>query len=361
MEPAKNELKVRSYSPAHLEVLIEDILRRATTHAALATAHARGRDDRHFADQLAVGEMRSILNQLLPVGAEVIIGEGERDEAPMLYIGERLGPNQDQPPQLLIAVDPLEGTNLAARWMPGAICVIAAALVGEGTLWAGVDGYMDKFVTGKKIADGFKSLLANYPYSPYVLDRPIEETVKLISEFTGKPITSIVAEVLDRPRNAELVNRLRRAHTQVRLISDGDVTSAWRAISDDEEVDFYMGIGAAPEGVLAAAMVNVAGGYMEGRCWFDNTSKGDSQRERLHQLAIDTNKVFTVDELASGHVIFAFTAVTDSMIPGVSYKTGGVAHTHTIVGRSRSRTYYRIEGTHNNPPGPPSNWPNGQV
>lgn len=349
-------LPVRDYPPSDIEVLVEDVLRRATTHAALATAHARGRDDRHFADQLAVTEMRSILNQLLPVGAEVVIGEGERDEAPMLYIGERLGPNKKTPPELLIAVDPLEGTNLAARWMPGAICVIAAVLVGEGTLWGGVDGYMEKFVVGKNIADGLKQLDPE-GRSQYVLDRPVEETITLISEFTGKPVTSIVAEILDRPRNSELVQRLRKLQVQVRLISDGDVTSAWRALDEDEEVDFSMGIGAAPEGVLAAAMTNVAGGYMEGRCWFDGTAKGELQRQRLQQRGTDTDKVFTVDDLASGSVIFAFTAVTDSMIPGVSYRSGGIAHTHTIVGRSRTGTYYRIEGTHKNPPPPPSSWP----
>lgn len=358
-------LCVRSYPPGDLEVLIEEVMRRATMRAALVSAHARGRNDRHFADELAVTEMRTTLNQLLPVGAEVVIGEGERDEAPMLYIGERLGPNQDRPPQLLIAVDPLEGTNLAADWMPGAICVIAAVLVGEGTLWGGVDGYMDKFVVGKPIADKLRALRSEGSRNPvpqfdpkrFILDQPIQATVNLISHFTCKPVTSIVAEVLERPRNDELVAQLRKMHVQVRLIGDGDVTSAWRALSDDEEVDFYVGIGAAPEGVLAAAMANVAEGYMEGRCWFDGTPKGDHQRQRLLALGTDIVKVYTIDDLASGNVIFSFTAVTDSMMPGVFYRAGGIAHTHTITGRSRTGTYYHIEGTHKNPPPPPQYWP----
>lgn len=362
------QLAVRPYPAHHLEVLIEEVLRRATCRAALASAYARGRNNREFADQLAVTEMRNVLNEMLPIGAEVVIGEGERDEAPMLHIGERLGPNTDLPPQLLIAVDPLEGTNLCAHWIPGAICVIAATIVGEGTLWGGIDGYMEKFIVGANIADKLFEMRSQKPHHAFsnrfakgnfILDQPIEETVALISHFTGKPTTSIVGELLNRKRNEELIHRLRRMHVQVRLISDGDVTSAWRALSDadDDDVDFYLGIGAAAEGVIGAAMANVAGGYMEGRCWFPDDSTGVLQRERLEKKDIDVHKVYSLQELAGGHVMIAFTAVTDGVLPGVSYRDGGIACTHTIAGRSRTGTYYQSTGTHKNPPSAPSNWP----
>lgn len=359
-------IPVGDYSPAELEVLIEEVLRRATCRAALACAHARGRNNRKFADQLAVDHMSETLDTLLPVGAEVVIGEGERDEAPMLHIGQRLGPNKEMPPQLFIAVDPLEGTNLCAHWIPGSICVIAAALLNEGTLWGGVDGYMEKFIMGKDIADKLRDmrlqksqqkLSVQFAEGKNILDQPIEDTVGLITYFTGKPTTSIVAEVLDRPRNKGLIKRLRGMHVQVRLISDGDVTSAWRALSDVDDVDFYVGIGAAPEGVIGAAMTNVAGGYMEGRCWFPDNEMGTSQRKRLLDKKIDVQKVYSVHELAGGNVMIAFTAVTDGVLPGVSYGDRNVAHTHTIVGRSRTGTYYEIKGTHKNPPPPPKEWP----
>lgn len=359
-------IPVREYSADHLEAIVEDVLRRATCGAALASAHARGRNNRKFADALAVNEMREILDTMLPIGAEVVIGEGERDEAPMLHIGERLGPNKEMPPQLRIAVDPLEGTNLCAHWMPGAICVIAATLSDQGTLWGGVDGYMEKFIVGKDIADKLRDmrmqksqhkLEVQFAEGKNVLDQPIEDTLGLIAHFTGKPTTSIVAEVLDRPRNEDLVKRLRKMHVQVRLISDGDVTSAWRVLSDTHDVDFYVGIGAAPEGVIGAAMTNVAGGYMEGRCWFPDNSMGVLQYQRLRNKEIDVGKVYSMNELAGGNVMIAFTAVTDGVLPGISYGDRNVAHTHTIVGRSRTGTYYQIEGTHKNPPPPPKEWP----
>lgn len=356
-------------SPEILESKIVHVLARSTARAALASAHARGRNNRHFADLLAVEAMREVLDRELLVGAEVVIGEGERDEAPMLYIGERLGPNKDQPPLLLIAVDPLEGTNLAAHWMPGAICVIAATLVGEGKLWGGVDGYMEKFIAGPKIAEGLAKLSTMHdPVSEmakrfgkgrFVLDQEVEAIADMAAYFTQKPLESLVVEALDRPRNEDFINRLRRKHVQVRLITDGDVTSAHRALSSNPDVDFYMGIGAAPEGVISAAMANVLRGYAEGRCWFDGTAKGEDQRSRLLAKGLDVNRVHTLEDLAGGHVMVAFTAVTDtgSKLPGVSYRAGGTAISHTFSGRSRTGTNNITISEHHAPPPPPVNWP----
>lgn len=357
--------QLSAYPTENLEVLVEHVLRRATTRAAMAAAYARGRNNRHFADELAVSAMRDELNNTLPVGAEVVIGEGERDEAPMLFIGERLGPNQDQPPELLIAVDPLEATNNCARWMPGSICVIAGALVGQGDLWRGIDGYMDKFVVGRQLAVGVEELRCgrthlrtlDFDRKAFLLDQPIEKLVRVFSMLTGKPSSSLVAEMLDRPRNADCIKRLRQMHVQVRLITDGDVASAWRALDEDHEVDFTIGIGAAPEGVLAAAMTNVMGGYMEGRCWFDDTEKGVEQKRRFLDLGVSISKVHTIADLASNNVVIAFTAVTDGVMPGVSYRAGNVVQTHSIVGRSRTGTYHKLTGMHRSPPSPPRNWP----
>ncbi len=354
-------------SPEFLEPAILSVLHRATARAALACAYARGRKNGKFADQLAVDGMGEVLERELMVGAEVVIGEGELDKAPMFHIKQRLGPDKDKPPRLLIAVDPLEGTKLNSNFSYGAICVIAAALVGEGRLWGGIDGYMEKFIAGKKVAEGLRKLrssngsrnpLANrFGSGSFVLDQSVEDIVQMVSYFTEKQPCFLVAELLDRDRNQDIINRLRRMHVQVRLISDGDVTSAWRVVSHRPEVDFYMGVGAAPEGVISAAMANVARGYAEGRCWFHDTLEGRTQRQRLHEMGIDTQKVYMLDELAGGHVMIAFTPVTDSMLPGIRYEEGGTAISNSIFGRSRTGTFYELKGHHQMPPAPPSEWP----
>jgi fructose-1,6-bisphosphatase/sedoheptulose 1,7-bisphosphatase-like protein len=346
-------------------------LENATTIAALSAAHARGKDNRNFADELAVNALRSILNGELPVAAEVVIGEGERDEAPMLYIGEKLGPDPESEPLLQIAVDPLEGTNLCARGEAGAISVIAAVLSHEGRLMPGIDGYMNKLVLGNKLALGRNlaerlSTFQNREVGQYqrprdnpgLLDHPIEEIVEWIAGEQNKPVADIVAMVLERPRNEELIRRLRALNVQIKLIRDGDITAGLLALDPNHDVDLAVGIGAAAEAVITAAMTQVYGGYMEAQWWIPPDRAGVEQQRRLEHLGIDIDRRLYTDDLAGGQVMFALTAITaNDFIPGVRYEPGGVAITHTISGRRRTGTINRKEARHPKPPLPPEHWP----
>lgn len=346
---------------ASLERDILNILAHSTAAAALNAAHARGRNQRHFADQLAVDAMRQMLHEELPVCAEVVIGEGVRDEAPMLYIGERLGP-EARDPYLRIAVDPLEGTNLCARGEPGAITVIAAALAGQGTLMGGIDGYFDKIVIGKDLAQKLQAIPREPASHRYLdlsdgkglLDNEIEDIIRWIANERQKSVTEVVAMVLERDRNAALVERLRRLNAQVLLIGDGDITAGLLALDPARDVDIALGIGAAPEGVITAAICKVFQGYMETRWWLGDEKRGAKHRAELISQGIDTEKLYTVEDLAAGQVMFALTGVTyNQYTPGVQYLSGGTAVTHTIYGRSRSGTVYERRAIHQNPPPPP--------
>lgn len=330
------------------------VLENATIMAALYAAPARGRDNRKFADGLAVNGMRKILNEKLPIPAEVVIGEGERDEAPMLYIGEQLGPQTQNQPKLLIAVDPLEGTNLCARYESNAICIIAAAIEGEGFLLGGIDGYMNKFVIGQALC---KKIIKNNRTN--FLDLPIETVIKKIAAAQNKPVDNVVVMILERNRNADLSNRLKAMHVQVRPIRDGDITAGLLALDSEQDVDLAIGIGAAPEGVITAAMANVMGGYMEARWWFPDNEKGKKQRQRLLVKNIDIKKLYRINDLASGNVMFSLTAVTgNDFMPGVIYKPDGVAITHTISARSRTCSLNIQKTFHPTPPPPPKEYPN---
>jgi len=338
-----------------------NVLAYATTVAALNAAHARGRNNRHFADQLAVDAMRQTLHEELMINAEVVIGEGVRDEAPMLYIGERLGPPSEEP-QLTIAVDPLEGTNLCARGEPGAITVIAGALAGEGRLMGGIDGYFDKVVVGKDLAAKFQAIQSGQISSAELrlesgqglLDCPIEQVVRWIAAERNKSVTEVVAMVLERDRNAALVDRLRALNTQVLLIGDGDITAGLLALDPNRDVDIAIGIGAAPEGVITAAICKVFQGHMETRWWLDDPKRGAEHRAELESRGISPEQRYTAEDLASGHVLFALTGVTyNQYTPGVQYLAGGGAVTHTIYGRSRSGTVYERRAIHQDPPPQP--------
>jgi fructose-1,6-bisphosphatase/sedoheptulose 1,7-bisphosphatase-like protein len=344
-----------------LERDIVNILAHATTVAALNAAHARGRNQRHFADQLAVDAMRQTLHAELPVCAEVVIGEGVRDEAPMLYIGEHLGPDEPEP-HLTIAVDPLEGTNLCARGEPGAITVIAAALVGQGRLMGGIDGYFDKIVVGKDLAQKIVQMKRDNIAHPELdlrgdrglLDNPVEAIVRWIAEERQKSPSEVVAMVLERDRNAPIVDSLRSLNAQVLLIGDGDITAGLLALDPNRDVDIALGIGAAPEGVITAAICKVFQGYMETRWWLDDPKRGAQHRTELASRGVPADKVYTVEDLATGHVMFALTGVTyNQYTPGVQYLSGGAAVTHTIYGRSRSGTVYERRAIHQNPPPQP--------
>jgi fructose-1,6-bisphosphatase/sedoheptulose 1,7-bisphosphatase-like protein len=353
--------------PDQLERLLLTTLMNATAAAALASAHARGRDNRHFADALAVEAMRTTLNEQLILPGEVVIGEDERDEAPMLFIGERLGPADMAAPVLQIAVDPLEGTNLCARGEPGAVAVIAGVMSGEGRLMGGIDGYMNKIVLGPDLCERLETARRNgealfpgcrFSESCGLLDHAIEDVIEWIAETRDKPITDIVAMVLERPRNQELVRRLRALHVQIKLIRDGDITAGLLALDPYHDVDLAVGIGAAPEGVITASIAQVYGGYMEMRWWMPPDAQGERHRFRLAQMEVDIQKLLRMDDVAEGNVLFSITAVTgNDFIPGVRYERGGVAITHTVSGRKRSGTINLRESRHVHPPAPPAEWP----
>jgi fructose-1,6-bisphosphatase II len=285
----------------------------------------------------------------------------------MLYIGERLGPEVEGGPLLQIAVDPLEGTNLCARGEPGAISVVAAVLSSEGRLMGGIDGYLDKLVLGEDLREKLERggpegmpwfLRYNREESTGLLDHPIEDVVRWIATQRSKPLADIVAMVLERPRNQDLIRRLRALNVQIKLIRDGDITAGLLALDPNYDVDLALGIGAAPEGVITAAMTQVYGGYMEARWWIPPDEKGEEHRRRLEELDIDIQRLLRTSDLADGHVMFALTALTSNdFIPGVRYERGGVAVANTVCGRRRSGTVNVRESRHRNPPSPPALWP----
>lgn len=327
-----------------LEREIVNTLAHACAIAALNAAHARGRNNRQFAGKLAVQAMRELLENELPVKSEIVIGEGERDGTPMFSNGEFLGP-EDGDCCLALAVDPIEGTNLCARGEPGAISVIAGAMSGKGQLKGGVSGYFEKIVVGKDLAlkiDAMKAGRAPFIYIKVdknhgLLDNSIKNIVQWIAQTRNKPVSEVVAMVLERDRNSALIEELRALNTQVLLIRDGDITASLLALDPNRDVDLALGIGAAPEGVISAAICRVFQGYMEARSW---TEKDGS--------AIGKN--YTVDDLAQGDVMFALTGITyNQYTPGVQYSAGS-AITNTIYGRSRSGTIYERRAIHQSPP-----------
>lgn len=349
--------------PALLERLLLTSLSNATAAAALAAAHARGRGDGMLADKLAVDAMRGVLNEELLVPARVVIGEGERDKAPMLYEGEWLGPSAAHVGcewLAELAVDPLEGTNLCARGEPGAVCVVAASLRNEGTLLNGFDGYMEKVVVGREFAEWialYRQFAGQYYfYEEYatLLDVPPSKLAHWVSLATRKPIEDVVVMVLDRPRNREAIQELRRCNVQLRLIRDGDVTAALLALDPRHDVDIALGIGGSAEGVLAAAMTRVYGGAMEARWWIPGDMRYAANLARLERYGGSVHRIYDAPMLAKGHVVFSLTAVTpNDLLPGVRYERGGVAHTHTVSGRSRTGSINIRHTVHQRPPALP--------
>lgn len=293
---------------------------RVTEAAAIAAARLRGRGDEKQADQVAVDAMRTALNEL-DMDGKIVIGEGERDEAPMLFIGEKVGTGKGQ--RIDIALDPLEGTTLTAKAMPDALAVIAMAE--GGSLLHSPDCYMEKIAIG-----------GGYPKGIVDLDATPQENVTRLAEAKGVPVSEITACVLDRPRHAEIIAALREAGAAVRLITDGDVAGVIHTANPaDTGIDIYIGTGGAPEGVLAAAALRCIGGQMQGRLIL----KKPEERERAMKMGIeDPDKKFDLAEMASGDVIFAATGVTDgSMLNGVRIEGNSVT-TDTVVMRSATGT-----------------------
>ena len=301
---------------------------RVTEAAALSASLLMGRGDEMAADQAAVDAMRKALNSL-SIDGTVVIGEGERDEAPMLFIGERVGTGDG--PKIDIALDPLEGTTITARGGQNALSVIAMA--GEGGFLNAPDVYMDKIAVGVDVPDGVVDL----DEEPGVNLRNLAKAMKV-------DIANVVVCILDRPRHAELIAKVREAGARITLISDGDVSGVIATSQPDTGVDVYIGIGGAPEGVLAAAALQCIGGFMQGRLLFRN----DDERGRATNCGIsDFDRKYDLDDMASGDVMFATTGVTDgAMLDGVRrFKDG--ATTHSIIMRSKTGTVRKIKTEHN--------------
>ncbi len=301
---------------------------RVTEAAALAAARMVGRGDKEGADQAAVDAMRHVLDSVSMDGV-VVIGEGEKDEAPMLYNGERIG--DGSPPQVDVAVDPLEGTRLTALGMPSAVAVIA--LAERGAMFdPGPCVYMEKIAGGPEIAD----LLD--------LDRPLPETLSLIAERKEIDIRDVMVVMLDRERHHDAMREVREAGARVRLILDGDVSAAMLAVSDNSPVDLLWGIGGTPEGVISAAAIKCIGGQLLGRLW----PRDDSERSAAVEAGYELTRVLNVDDLAAGDdVFFSATGVTDGdVLQGVRYQGDRGATSESLVMRSRSGTVRRISARH---------------
>jgi fructose-1,6-bisphosphatase II len=299
-----------------------------TEAAALASARLMGRGDHDGADAAAVEAMRHAF-QDLEIRGEVVIGEGERDEAPMLYIGERVGRWGDGDVEVEIAVDPLEGTNLCASGAPNALSVIA--MEEKGKLLRAPDTYMEKIAVGP----GARGAID--------LRRTPTENLRAIADALGKYVEDLTVVILERPRHEALVREVRAVGARIKLISDGDVAGALNACFPDTGVDVLMGIGGAPEGVITAAAMRCVGGDMQGRLRFRN----DAERERARTMGLtDLDKVMTAEEMAGGSVMFAATGVTNGdFLKGVRF-TGDGARSHSVVMRSRTGTARYIETVH---------------
>jgi fructose-1,6-bisphosphatase II len=301
---------------------------RVTEAAALAAARMVGRGDKEGADQAAVDAMRHVLDSVSMDGV-VVIGEGEKDEAPMLFNGEQIG--DGTPPEVDIAVDPLEGTRLTALGMPSALAVIA--LAERGTMFdPGPCVYMEKIAGGPEIAD----LLD--------LDRPLPETLALVAERKQTDIRDVMVVMLDRERHHEAMAQVRDAGARVRLILDGDVSAALLAVSENSPVDLLWGIGGTPEGVISAAAIKCIGGQLLGRLW----PRDDDERSAAERAGYDLAKLLNCDDLVAGEdVFFSATGVTDGdVLQGVRYQGGRGATTESLVMRSRSGTVRRVSARH---------------
>jgi len=301
---------------------------RCTEAAAVAASTMIGRGDKEGADQEAVTALRAAFNKL-DMDGTIVIGEGERDEAPMLYIGEKVGTGQG--PKIDIALDPLEGTTLTAKAMANALAVVAMAQ--GGTLLHAPDVYMDKIACGP-----------GYPDGTIDLDAPVEDNIAAMAREKGIEPSEITVCILDRERHQGLIEGARKMGARVFLISDGDVAGVFHTTEASTGIDLYVGQGGAPEGVLAAAALRCVGGQMQGRLVFRN----DDERGRAERIGIkDLNRKYGLRDLASGDVIFAATGVTDgTMLDGVKWERGYV-NTHTVVMRSKTGTvrYIRARTT----------------
>tara|TARA_R110000787_G_scaffold28283_13_gene77277 strand:- start:810 stop:1808 length:999 start_codon:yes stop_codon:yes gene_type:complete len=317
-----------SEAPATMDRNLALEVVRVTEAAALAASRLMGRGDEREADAVAVDAMRNALNSL-DIAGTVVIGEGERDEAPMLYIGEKVGSGDG--PKVDIALDPLEGTTITAKGLTNALAVVAMAE--EGGFLNSPDVYMDKIAVG-----------GGLPENVVDLDETPADNLKSLAKAKKLDVEDLVVCILDRPRHEELIAKVREAGARIMLISDGDISGVIATAEPESGVDLYLGSGGSPEGVLAASALRCIGGQMQGRLVFRN----DDERSRATKWGIeDFNRKYDLLDLAHGDVMFAATGVTNgTMVRGVRRFSGG-ARTHSLVMRSRSGTVRYIEATHN--------------
>jgi fructose-1,6-bisphosphatase II len=320
---------VRSTSKPDRNLALE--LVRVTEAAALAAARWVGRGDKEAADGAAVDAMRLMMDTV-PMDGIVVIGEGEKDEAPMLFNGEEIG--DGSPPRVDIAVDPLEGTTLCAKGMPSALTVVA--LSERGTMFdPGPCVYMEKLVGGPEVADCLS------------LERPIGDVVRAVAERRQVSPTEITTVILDRERHKEGVRQIREAGSRIRFISDGDVSAALLAVTPGTGVDLLWGIGGTPEGVLSAAAIKCLGGQILGRLW----PRDEAERSGAEEAGYEIERVLDVDDLVGGNdAFFAASGVTDGdLLQGVRYHGSGKASTESLIMRSRSGTVRKVYATHDRP------------
>ncbi|MDP8914858.1 MAG: class II fructose-bisphosphatase [Pseudomonadota bacterium] len=314
-------------------VLVLEMVR-VTEAAAIAASKLIGRGNEKAADHAAVEAMREALNQLDYDGT-VVIGEGERDEAPMLFIGEKVGRAQGTGPRIDIALDPLEGTTITAKAGPNALAVLAISE--EGGLLNAPDVYMDKLAVGP-----------GYPKGVIDLAKSPTDNIRAVAEAKGVDPSELIVCVLDRPRHADLIAELRSLGCGIQLIPDGDVAGVIAVTDPDTTIDVYMGSGGAPEGVLAAAALRCVGGQFQGRLLFRN----DDERARAAKWGVeDLNRIYQLEDLAKGDVIFAATGVTDgSLLEGVKRRKTFMT-TESVVMRASSGTVRWVKGEHRSEPG----------
>ncbi|MFZ5470512.1 MAG: class II fructose-bisphosphatase [Myxococcota bacterium] len=301
---------------------------RVTEMAAIASARLLGRGDKHESDQAAVDAMRKAFDAL-NIDGTVVIGEGERDEAPMLYIGEKVGRRSDGAPPVDIALDPLEGTNLCAYGRPGAISVVAIAA--KGCLLNAPDTYMEKIAVGPRAKGAID------------LSKSPTENLKAIAAKMKVEVRELTVIILDRPRHENLIKEVRATGARIRLIEDGDVAAAIATCFEETGVDVLMGTGGAPEGVIAAAALRSVGGDMQGRL----SPRNSEEIARAKKMGVDDiTRIYRVDELAKGEVMFAATGVsTGDFLKGVRFFGGG-CETYSVVMRSKTGTVRFIQATH---------------
>jgi fructose-1,6-bisphosphatase class II len=303
---------------------------RITEAAALASSRWMGRGDEKKADQAAVDAMRKAFDTVR-IDGTVVIGEGERDEAPMLYIGEKVGIKEGHNPRVDIALDPLEGTTICARGSVGAISVIAIAE--SGKFLHAPDVYMDKIAVGPECVGRVN------------IDNTPTENIKAVAKALNKNVSEVTVIILDRPRHEKLIKEVRATGARIQLIGDGDVSAAVACSMENTGIDMLLGIGGAPEGVISAAALKCLGGDFQGRLVFHK----EEQKERAKKMGIsDVNRAYSLNDLADGQVMFCATGVTDGpLLKGVKFLSNGKVTTHSVVMRSKTGTIRNIEAVHN--------------